>query len=101
MVLTVCAALIYAISEKECFQKISLIIGLVSTSFSTILSLVATIYTFYSGMQTNLKLDNIGNENKVLADDIEKRRLKDSMGANSAKRILNKEIETNKKNEDD
>lgn len=92
ILITIVAAILYFVAKEECLQKISLILGLVSTSISVILSIVATGYSFYSGEKTSKILDDIRNESETLAGDITQRRIHDAMGEKSAERILQEKI---------
>lgn len=85
MVLSAC---LYIFVENSKLQRASMIVGLCSTGFSVILSLVATIYSYVSGEKTNETLEKIEKENKTLVDFINNRRIQDGMGAKGLERFV-------------
>lgn len=86
--LTLISAILYLFAKDESFQKVSLIIGLVSTSVSIILSVVATVYSYYSGMKTSELMEEIKKENTAMVEYINENRVKGAMGEKGIEKIL-------------
>lgn len=72
--------LYFIASHDDYLQRISSVISVVSTIISVILSVIATIYSFISGQQTTRILEDIKQQNKLLADYIGELRRNSGMG---------------------
>ena len=94
-VFAILSALVVAVlyicgNQDPIVQRMSIALGFVSTIISIILSVVATIYSFKSGIKTAETLDAIKEQYSTFSTEINRTRNQDALGKSSTERITKK-----------